>query len=709
MADPSILQQGQITYPPTPPSGAATPTPPSFVTPINLPPPFGPFNPRTTPGQTSTDVFCTTCIKNQHLLRENLAACVPPEHLSEKAQIAAYKEYQAQLERRYPQVCPQCAPKARQRIKQAGYMAKTQHLRRMMQKTKDGIAGPMDWEWTWRSWVLRVAGLGWWASALGQSLWHATEAMSLRDRWNAHHWGLGEDMSMDKPVLEPTFAVCFGQIAGRSRNAEPCSALFFRWMPWLLVIGLFTFLWNNKLREKYLRSGDGRMVGLRDYYLVQLVLLASRAAAWAFLGDSGTANTWPRGLQIATGAHAVMAGFILVTAMLASSIVKVDNNPRINFHIRDEDILPDVSAGARSPDLNQSHEKVQHLQSAPSPAPTSQRQRTPFSINALAPNSASTSLYHDTINPLISPLPPPSEDHQQRFPNGHVSPTAHNTQTPEADAMDWSPSAGTSFDFSYPNTTSKTSYNLRSRNPTSLRQPLAPLPNSTPLPPAPNQRMPHPRAPAAPPPDPWQPKPSTPFASSNFFAARPESTRGRGRGRGRQHRSQKADTRLREGSIASTDVASEPSTPFPPDDDDDDYDDDDDDMKTEIRRDNENVNPWKKRDVADVKPGRLFLRRDQLDTGLEGMFDEVFRLDAGRSSGSDGAQGRGKYVATGKEMFGGYDGGDDGSDEVSHGNAWVGLARVIAAVILGMGFLLGVGLWSGRWNVQWPSWIHSNS
>ena len=469
--------------------------------------------------------------------------------------------------------------------------------------------------------MFRVGALGWWGSIIAQVLWHILAAKALYEKRKSQEIGLRDEDELDLSNLQPSFRVCLAAAMTGEKGSDACSAAIATWMPWVMGAALITFLWNNQLWKKYLGAG-GRMVGLLNYYVIQVILLASRALAWSFLSETKTLEGWIRGLDIAIGAHAAMTVFITLVsdhmllcftrqrmltakqcALLSLSAVKLDNTSLVSFQLRGDEILPDIPTAQATPQPP-SRSTTQRFSTA---AVTTPRVRRPFHIDSLAPNSAprpqaSTKSIFQTqqSTPLQSPTPPasPGED---------------------PDAMDWAPSANASFASNADPTRSLTSstfhasqnpiasahhYNLRSRTPASHRQPLAPLPNTMPLPPAPNARMPHPRAPVQ------ARTPLNPFTEST-----------------QQQRHQTLFTPhrgVRSGSPASTDT---------PDD------------RTELGSafggdGDENSTPRtetlqgkRRKRTLDLAPTRLFLEKDKADTGLEGMFDEVFRLGSASGSG----------------------------------------------------------------------------
>ncbi|KAF7597463.1 hypothetical protein BBP40_003710 [Aspergillus hancockii] len=82
---------------------------------------------------TGSSLFCAQCVRNQHLFTSALAAYFPPaDDPSYGAYEQEYPNFRKNMEERYPQVCAKCEPRVKERIRQAGYEAKSDHLRRIL-------------------------------------------------------------------------------------------------------------------------------------------------------------------------------------------------------------------------------------------------------------------------------------------------------------------------------------------------------------------------------------------------------------------------------------------------------------------------------------------------------------------------------------------------------------------------------------------------
>ncbi|KAI9671861.1 MAG: hypothetical protein M1831_003389 [Alyxoria varia] len=600
-------KNGQITDPPAGTVSTPTPTAPRFARPAAI----------RTPADTHSDsssIFCSTCLKNQHILRENLAGYQPPIHLSQASQKAAQEDYQRRLEERYPQVCAKCAPRARERIRRAGYFAKTDHIRRVMEKTKAGALGTGKPKgWLWRSWLFWLAGMAWWASMLLQTTWHALSALSA---WQKSEQELKTGGQVRDPIaghdaILPSIPACMNpQVLHNRQYSQPCAEMASQWVPLALKIAVFTFWWHNRFREKYLRGG-GRMLGMRDYYGLQAVVFLFRLGTWTSLAESSTFLYWLQGSQRFLALHLFPACFIPFTALLLSRMVKIDTRPLVSFQARDDQILPDVPADI---------EPTSHLQDAPRAAPRGlhSHRQTPskFPISSLAQEDPRQPPKSSFL--FQSPTPPSSSENTPKTPTLRSTPDRRNPNN-DPDAMDWTPSASSSFSQAQQGQT-EPSFNLRPRNTHRQQQskPTGPSPFQGHIPPAPNARMRHPREPPPPRPNPFQERQPhqnhpNPFMR-NFNGNR--SSFGGSRG-GRNH--------LRDDDASS--VASDDSLR------DDDIDDENNDgaqhglAHRRHRRDNVDGDGGRRpRTEMNIAPPKWFLEKDAADTGLESMFDEIFTL-----------------------------------------------------------------------------------
>lgn len=289
-------------------------------------------------------IFCSTCLKNQQLYTYNLSQFLPdpedPEYDKLEAELPAYKKG---LEERYPQCCARCEPRVRARLHQATYNARSDHLRRVLQKSRQRrISGRLGW----RSLLVTAAGLGYFVSVALQLVWHL--------------YGSQISQRSTIPAFQPRECYKYRQLTSQCLDAmEPVVGLS-------LALGLSCIWWNPMWQNKLANSG-GSLTGLDKYYLVQLALLGLRFSAWVVIPHV------PLSTRVAAMLHACFAVAIAVIAgWSVFGIVGVKNLPPVNWH---DDPAPLLSKQQFVPPEQQA------------PPETQQEQEGAFNIGSLAASS----------------------------------------------------------------------------------------------------------------------------------------------------------------------------------------------------------------------------------------------------------------------------------------------------------------------------------
>ncbi|RWA06339.1 hypothetical protein EKO27_g8765 [Xylaria grammica] len=124
-------------------------------------------------GLVNDSIFCTACLRNQHMLNSALAQFEWPDAATDPNYSSRERKYwklKRELEARYPQVCQDCLPKVNKKLNQASYTAQTDHLKRMVGRTRSqratvkrrGILDAVDF----------VGELSWYAGFVLQAVWH---------------------------------------------------------------------------------------------------------------------------------------------------------------------------------------------------------------------------------------------------------------------------------------------------------------------------------------------------------------------------------------------------------------------------------------------------------------------------------------------------------------------------------------------------------
>ncbi|KAH9898770.1 Ima1 N-terminal domain-containing protein [Xylariomycetidae sp. FL2044] len=206
-------------------------------------------------------IFCGTCLRNQHMLTTSLAQFEWPDDPNPAEYAERERKYFAlrkDLENRYPQMCPECEPKVEKKLHDANYTAQTDHLRRMMDRTRThrqevknrGLLDILDLagKWCWHtSFVLQFA-------------WHITMLYALA----VDMYTPGERDSWAGALLRMSSWI----------NLDTSSRLD-RLMQWAINLGMCSFPWNPRFKQT-IRGFTAHILGFRQWYTHQLLILLIR-------------------------------------------------------------------------------------------------------------------------------------------------------------------------------------------------------------------------------------------------------------------------------------------------------------------------------------------------------------------------------------------------------------------------------------------------
>ncbi|KAI0014626.1 Ima1 N-terminal domain-containing protein [Xylariomycetidae sp. FL0641] len=203
-------------------------------------------------------VFCGTCLRNQHMLASSLAQFEWPDNPSSAEYAARERKYynlRKDLESRYPQMCPECEPKVEQKIAEASYTAQTDHLRRMMDRTrshrrdtkKKGVLDTVDTAGKWC----------WYLAFTLQAMWHALILSALL----AEQLASVDSNAWMTAVLGRLHRIV---LIGRATDID-------RLMRWAVTLGMFSFPWNPRFKQT-IRGFTAHILGFRKWYTYQLLL-----------------------------------------------------------------------------------------------------------------------------------------------------------------------------------------------------------------------------------------------------------------------------------------------------------------------------------------------------------------------------------------------------------------------------------------------------
>ncbi|KAK0107163.1 hypothetical protein ONS95_003869 [Cadophora gregata] len=208
------------------------------------------------------DIFCATCLKNQHIVATAIAEYPfdtdtrRPGYLQDEQE---FNKYKAGLEHRFPQVCRDCEPKVLSQMRQAGKTAKTDHLRRMMEKSREARSAPAK-SASWFGIVLFLTRLLWYISLGGQLLWDTAHLVE---------WGLIEDKldaqlsSSVAPILPLVMAF-----------VNICSTK--SWARNSLICGFASAWWNPEF-DPVTKNFRKRLKGFDIWYTRQTIAIVLRS------------------------------------------------------------------------------------------------------------------------------------------------------------------------------------------------------------------------------------------------------------------------------------------------------------------------------------------------------------------------------------------------------------------------------------------------
>ncbi|KAM0277585.1 hypothetical protein ACHAQH_005704 [Verticillium albo-atrum] len=254
-------------------------------------------------------IFCSTCLKNQHLFTASLAQYLSedPDHPDYAQLEKNYYKFRQRLEERYPQICAECEPKVLAQVHQAGYTARTDHLRRMMDRSRQQRA--VKKRWTALDAADRLGRWLWLAGLTGQLLWHI---VTMADALSTTTPG----PLRDPDELLSAWAPTLRYVVDTLPNAFTLMRLSF-------LANLLCIWWNPKFVQVF-RGFSKHICGLSQWYIFQGLVLLVR-----FLGVrmTGVAGDGEGRTSAQLSLHVLLAIAVVVFYTLAQKSVRVDTTP----------------------------------------------------------------------------------------------------------------------------------------------------------------------------------------------------------------------------------------------------------------------------------------------------------------------------------------------------------------------------------------------
>ena len=257
-------------------------------------------------------------------MSQALASYLPPPEAPDYAEyVKAEDEYLKGLEERYPQVCKRCEPRVQERIRAAGYAAKTDHLRRMMDRTRGyGIQYRSS---SWGSPLVTLGGVGWFLSLAGQLLWNG---LSLFKSTEEYH-GLRDAQD------SVSGTTCLQQVMRGSGSISDCTELLLSIVGPALLLGVLSSWWNPVLQESMRRKG-ARAVGISEFYKLQGILLMARCVTWRYLPGADLSEQMIKAAHLSLLVLALIVS-VRLAAMTCEANVLLDD--RRVFPLRSDGLL----------------------------------------------------------------------------------------------------------------------------------------------------------------------------------------------------------------------------------------------------------------------------------------------------------------------------------------------------------------------------------
>ncbi|KAH7407688.1 Ima1 N-terminal domain-containing protein [Cadophora sp. MPI-SDFR-AT-0126] len=255
------------------------------------------------------NIFCATCLKNQHIVATAIAEYPfdtdtrRPGYLQDERE---YNKYKEGLEHRFPQVCRNCEPKVLSQMRQAGKTAKTDHLRRMMEKSREARSAPAQGI-SWFAIVLFFTRKLWYMSLIGQVLWDVAHLVD---------WVLTED-NLDArlyPLTAPILPIATALVSTCNTKA---------WARYSLILGFASAWWNPEF-DPVTKAFRKRLKGFDVWYTRQIILILLRSLLY-YVIIKGLLGGRRAPLTILAHLSFLLAvGFFYITA---NSAFKVDRAP----------------------------------------------------------------------------------------------------------------------------------------------------------------------------------------------------------------------------------------------------------------------------------------------------------------------------------------------------------------------------------------------
>jgi hypothetical protein len=358
------------------------------------------------------ELFCADCQRNQIIVAQITADYLPDEDDPQYERLEAdWDRYRAELEGRYPQVCRHCKERVEHQLQNAGYMAKADHLRRIMDRSEQRRHVT---ETPRQIWTLRFIALAKWTyitSFLVQVLWHVFGYMMAPEE---RVWDDGETSIVEKFSWD----ICASQAIWVRSVDDFCvlSPFITKLVLYAVFADVLTLWWNPRLKDKT-NSITGRMRGLRSLWAIRAATLSLRLLALYLCHNASISRETIEGFHYT---HLFMLVFLPISLILTFKTVRITYyTPSLRRPV-DEPADRPKSAGKSTRRTN-------------IPA------NTPENAFETMPQSFTSGFEEDDHAPAYPPSPTLTESSYTTRGTEATTPFLSKSRRPDTNDMDWTP------------------------------------------------------------------------------------------------------------------------------------------------------------------------------------------------------------------------------------------------------------------------------
>ncbi|RYO96423.1 hypothetical protein DL764_007471 [Monosporascus ibericus] len=246
---------------------------------------------------------------DEYLVTSVLAQYEWPDETSGPEAVAAERKFWAlrkDVEKRYPQVCADCEPKVEKRLRDASYTAQTDHLRRMMDRTRSQRQGVK------RRGILDVVDAVekriWHLGFILQFWWHAAVLFSIFQ----DYYSLADGNSWMSVMLRAARRAGFDKLPQGDQLIR-----------WAIHLSMFALPWNPRFKQT-IRGFTTHIVGFKQWYMYQILILLIR-----FICLSVSLHSRSYGMPSTTmlGAQLVIGLLMIYVYQVAQKSIHTDTTP----------------------------------------------------------------------------------------------------------------------------------------------------------------------------------------------------------------------------------------------------------------------------------------------------------------------------------------------------------------------------------------------